>query len=102
MMAYQIKNVELASIQPSGFTQASIPELTRPARSILEKHKSKTQKPQGRKATKTIRPAKYHNWHTPACWSQILAGVGDECDRYRPCLETKGPHHVCRYNTVDS
>lgn len=71
-MAYQIRNVELASIQPSNFTQASIPELTRPARSILAKHKSKTRKPQGRKATKTTRPAKYHNWHTPACWSQIL------------------------------
>jgi hypothetical protein len=27
--------------------------------------------PKGRKRKNEPRPAKYHNWHTPFCWSQI-------------------------------
>jgi hypothetical protein len=51
----------------------TVAELTRPGRAILKKHKEKSRKPQGRKKKKHVeRPAKYHNWHTPACWSQVL------------------------------
>lgn len=49
----------------------TIAELTRPARSLKEKIRAKNKKPQGRKRLHEARPAKYHNWHTPFCWSQI-------------------------------
>jgi hypothetical protein len=49
----------------------SIAELTRPARALKQKINTKNKKPQGRKKIHEPRPAKYHNWHTPFCWSQI-------------------------------
>lgn len=57
--------------RPSNLSSDMIPELTRPARTIIMKYKAKNRKPSGRKLTKAPRPAKYHNWHTPAAWSQI-------------------------------
>ena len=56
---------------PAKKSKKNIAELTRPARAIKEKIRSAKKKPQGRKRVNEARPAKYHNWHTPFCWSQI-------------------------------
>jgi hypothetical protein len=68
----------------------TIVELTWPARALKEKIKAKNKKPQGRKRIHQARSAKYHNWHTPFCWSQIQlaakkSGMADEfiCDSER-------------------
>lgn len=47
-------------------------ELTRPARELKEKIRAKNRKPQGRKRIHEPRPAKYHNWLTPFCWTDIV------------------------------
>ena len=49
-----------------------VAELTRPARSLKETIHTKNRKPQGRKQKNKPRPAKYHNWLTPFCWTQIV------------------------------
>lgn len=41
-------------------------------RKIIAKYMARNRKPQGRKQTNKARPAKYQNWHAPACWSQVL------------------------------
>jgi hypothetical protein len=64
--------MELSDHHTSKKAKQTIAELTRPARALKEKIKAKNQKPQGRKRIHEARPAKYHNWHTPFCWSQIL------------------------------
>jgi hypothetical protein len=46
-------------------------ELTQPARSLKKKIKDATRKPQGRKAFRTRKQAKYHNWFTPFVFKQI-------------------------------
>ena len=46
-------------------------ELTRPKCTIIKEYNERKCKPQGRKTTKVARPAKYHNWFTMGCWSQI-------------------------------
>ena len=51
--------------------KGNIPELTRPARELKEKMRAKGRKVQGRKKIHEPRPAKYHNWLTPFCWTQI-------------------------------
>jgi hypothetical protein len=48
-----------------------IVELTRPVRALKEKIRSVKKSPKGRKRKNKARSAKYHNWHTPFCWSQI-------------------------------
>ena len=45
--------------------KGNIPELSRPARAIVEKVKNRKRKPQGRKRTNALRPAKNTNWLTP-------------------------------------
>lgn len=52
--------------------KGNIPELSRPARAIVEKVKNRKRKPQGRKRTNALRPAKNTNWLTPFCWTQIV------------------------------
>lgn len=49
----------------------TIAELTRPKRTIIKEYNERKRKPQGRKTTNVARPAKYHNWFTMGCWSQI-------------------------------
>jgi hypothetical protein len=62
--------LELADrVSPS--KKPNIAELTRPARALKEKIASAKKNPKGRKRKNEPRPAKYHNWHTPFCWSQI-------------------------------
>lgn len=53
--------------------KGNIPELTRPARDLKGKMRAENRKPQGRKKKHEPRPAKYHNWLTPFCWTQIVA-----------------------------
>jgi hypothetical protein len=55
--------------------KGEITELTRLARALKAEIHNKNWKPQGRKKIHTTRPAKYHNWHTLFCWSQILLAV---------------------------
>ena len=71
---WQTKAVELTEVQNHVTAMnTTVAELTQPGRVILKKHKEKSRKSQGRKKKGHVeRPAKYHNWHTPACWSQIL------------------------------
>ncbi|KAF8232946.1 hypothetical protein L208DRAFT_1269528, partial [Tricholoma matsutake] len=38
---------------------------------LRKKIKDRTRKPQGTKQKKVARPAKYVNWFSPLCWSQI-------------------------------
>jgi len=52
--------------------KSQVPELTRPARNLKAKIHSKNRKPQGRKQKHKPRAAKYHNWLTPFCWTQIV------------------------------
>ncbi|KAF8234197.1 hypothetical protein L208DRAFT_1157549, partial [Tricholoma matsutake] len=52
--------------------KGNIAELTHPACALKTKIKNKHRKPQGQKKKHQERPAKYHNWHMPFCWSQIL------------------------------
>jgi hypothetical protein len=49
--------------------------LSRPGRAIKRKFKNDHKKPQGRKATLPVRPAKYHNWFSPFVWSQIEIAI---------------------------
>jgi hypothetical protein len=49
----------------------TIAELTRPKRTIIKEYNERNRKPQGRKKKNATRPAKYCNWFTTACWSQI-------------------------------
>ena len=51
--------------------KGNIPELTRPARELKLKMRAEKRKAQGRKRIHQPRPAKYHNWLTPFCWTQI-------------------------------
>lgn len=68
----QFKDLELQD-GPSSFHLQDVPlaELSRPARKLKLKVHNESRKPQGRKAVKIPRPAKYMNWHTPFVWSQI-------------------------------
>jgi hypothetical protein len=52
--------------------KGSIAELTRPARDLKGKIHAQNRKPQGRKQKKKPRAAKYNNWLTPFCWTQIV------------------------------
>jgi hypothetical protein len=52
--------------------KGNIAELTRPARDLKGKIHTQKRKPQGRKQTHKPRPAKYNNWLTPFCWTQIV------------------------------
>ncbi|PPQ92036.1 hypothetical protein CVT25_004904 [Psilocybe cyanescens] len=49
-----------------------IVELMQPARKLQEKIHSQNCKPQGQKQKHKPHPAKYHNWLTPFCWTQIV------------------------------
>ena len=60
---------------PNKKAKGEIAELTRPARALKAEIRNKNRKPQGRKKIYATRPAKYHNWHTPFCRSQILLAV---------------------------
>ncbi len=65
--------MELRDDEPSTKKfQQSVAELSRPHRAYREKEREANRKPQGRKRKNVPRPAKYKNWHTPFCWSQIL------------------------------
>ena len=66
----QIIEMELSDqSHASKKAKQTIVELTQPARALKEKIKAKNKKPQGRKRIRQARPATYHNWHTPFCWS---------------------------------
>ena len=52
--------------------KGNIAELTRPARNLKAKIHGQNRKPQGRKQKNKPRAAKYHNWLTPFCWTQIV------------------------------
>src|ERR1700678_2750891 len=56
--------------------KGNIPELTRPARELKTKMRegkmrAKKRKAPGRETIHKPRPAKYHNWLTPLCWTQV-------------------------------
>jgi hypothetical protein len=72
----QIVEVKLAdSINPSlKKIKRIIPELTRHERGTRDKILQKNRKPQGRKRKpeNASRSAKYHDWLTPLCWTQIV------------------------------
>jgi hypothetical protein len=55
--------------------KGNVAELTRPAREIKAKMKAQNRRPQGQKKRLEPRPAKYHNWLTPFCWTQIVMVV---------------------------
>jgi len=55
--------------------QQNIAELTRPSRTYKDKEQEAHCKPQGRKQKNKTQAAKYKNWHTPFCWSQILTAT---------------------------
>lgn len=71
----QISVVELSdSVDPSlKRIKGHIPELTRHERGTKEKIHQLSRKPQGRKQKpeNVPRPAKYHDWLTPLCWTHI-------------------------------
>ena len=73
MKMHQIKEIELTDdVEPSlKKIKNNVAELTRPERGFKEQSRIKNCKPQGRKKVLPIRPAKYHNWLTPFCWTQI-------------------------------
>ena len=52
--------------------KGNIAELTRPARDLKDKIHAQNRKPQGRKQKHKPRAAKYNNWLTPFCWTQIV------------------------------
>jgi hypothetical protein len=52
--------------------KGNIAELTRPARDVKGKIHAQNRKPQGRKQKNKPRAAKYNNWLTPFCWTQIV------------------------------
>ena len=52
--------------------KGNIPELTHPARELKGKMRAEKRKAQGRKRKYEPRPAIYHNWLTPFCWTQIV------------------------------
>jgi hypothetical protein len=52
--------------------KGNIVELTRPARDVKGKIHAQNRKPQGQKQKNKPRAAKYHNWLTPFCWTQIV------------------------------
>ena len=58
--------------------KSKIAELTHPARALKEKMRSAKKNPKGRKRKNEARPAVYHNWHTPFCWSQIKIAAKQE------------------------
>lgn len=70
-MIFQIVDVQLEDDSSSKKMRMTIAELTRPARALKMKIKAANKKKSGRKKKVPVRPAKYHNWHTPFCWSQI-------------------------------
>jgi hypothetical protein len=49
----------------------SVPELSRPARSLKAKFKAKVRKASGRKSKNTEKRTKYHNWFSPFLFKQI-------------------------------
>jgi hypothetical protein len=63
--------MELAEKSSPNKKARNVAELTCPARQLKAKIKAATKKPQGCKKQHESQPAKYHNWHTPFCWSQI-------------------------------
>jgi hypothetical protein len=67
---YQVRKMELQET-PKLDQGGTIAELTRPARSLKKKFKNEIRKPQGRKAFRTKKQAKYHNWFTPFIFKQI-------------------------------
>lgn len=52
--------------------KGNIAELTRPAKDLKGKIHAQNRKPQGRKLKNKPRAAKYTNWLTPFCWTQIV------------------------------
>jgi hypothetical protein len=50
---------------------ATIAELSRPARTLKRKFKARTRKPQGQKAFRTPREARYTNWFSPFLFQMI-------------------------------
>jgi hypothetical protein len=63
--------MELAEKSSPNKKARNVAELTHPARQLKAKIKAATKKPRGHKKQHESRPVKYHNWHTPFCWSQI-------------------------------
>jgi hypothetical protein len=49
----------------------TISKLSRPACTLKKKFMKERQKPQGRKAFRTEKQVKYHNWFTPFLFKQI-------------------------------
>jgi hypothetical protein len=72
----QIVEVELAdSVDPSlKKIKGNIAELTRHERRTKDKIHQKNRNPKGRKQKpeNAPRPAKYHDWLTPLCWTHIV------------------------------
>jgi hypothetical protein len=63
----------LSELPKTSYTNGlTIAELTRPKRTIIKEYNERKRKPQGRKKKNVTRPAKYCNWFTTGCWSQIL------------------------------
>jgi hypothetical protein len=52
--------------------KGNIAELTQPARDLKGKVHTQNQKPQGQKQKNKPCAAKYNNWLTPFCWTQII------------------------------
>src|SRR5260221_2181523 len=88
--------------------KSKVPELTRPARNLKAKIHTKNRKPQGRKQKYEPRAAKYHNWLTPFCWTQIVIatkqvgwqmGASDIANR----LKKRDPVTFCQIsrNTIE-
>ena len=50
---------------------ATVSELSRPARTLKRKFKDRTRKPQGQKAFRSPREARYTNWFSPFLFQQI-------------------------------
>ena len=70
--------------------KGNIAELTQPARDVKGKIHTQNWKPQGWKQKNKPQAAKYHNWLTPLCWTQILRSMGFEplelgLRQFRPC-----------------
>ncbi|KAF8233019.1 hypothetical protein L208DRAFT_1268982 [Tricholoma matsutake] len=52
--------------------KGNIVELTQPVRDVKGKIHAQNRKPQGQKQKNKPQAAKYHNWLTPFCWTQIV------------------------------
>jgi hypothetical protein len=61
--------------RPTKRSRHSVAEMTRPHRSFKEEARRENKKPQGQKRKHEPRDAKYHNWHTPFFWIQIVAAA---------------------------